>query len=125
VVFRTFGGRVRQFFTSWDLVSETGDRGISVLIPGSSLEEGFAKARQFHDQMLTGLPELFAVKDDLRIGVSARSGRILGADRLLLEASKALEKAGMEPEFPIVAFKSDPEKYKTFVQKQGKKARKS
>jgi hypothetical protein len=123
VVYRTFSGRVRQFFTSWDLVIEKGDRSISVILPGSNLEEGFTKARQFHHQMLTGLPELFINKADLRIGLSARSGRILGTDRLLLEASKAVERAGLEPESPIVAFKSDPEKYKAFVQKQGKKAR--
>jgi GGDEF domain-containing protein len=123
LVYRTFSGRVRQFFTIRDLVVEKGDRSIAIILPGSSIEDGFDKARQFHDQMLTGFPELFPNKDDLRIGISARSGRILATDRLLLEASKALERAGLEPESPIVAFKSDPEKYKAFVQKQGKKAR--
>jgi GGDEF domain-containing protein len=125
VVYRTFSGRVRQFFAGRDLVVERGDRGISVILPNSSLDEGFAKARQFHEQMLTDLPELFPNKEDLCIGVSARSGRILATDRLLLEASTALERAGLEPESPIVAFKSDPEKYKTFVQKKGQQARDS
>ncbi|GHV77953.1 hypothetical protein AGMMS49942_27740 [Spirochaetia bacterium] len=122
LVYRTFGGKVRQFFTIRDIVVENGDRGMSIILPGSSLEEGFTKARQFYDQMLEGLPELFSNKDDLRIGVSALSGRILATDRLLLEASKALERAALESP-PIVAFKSDPAKYKAFVQKQGKKAK--
>ncbi|GHV73718.1 hypothetical protein AGMMS49940_10200 [Spirochaetia bacterium] len=124
VVFRTFTGRARQFFTVRELVVERGDRGLSVILPGSSVEEGFAKARQFHDQIQAVLPEIFPNKDDLRIGVSALSGRILATDRLILEASKALERAALEPESPIVAFKSDPEKYRAFVQKQAKKVSK-
>ncbi|GHV79311.1 hypothetical protein AGMMS49944_11020 [Spirochaetia bacterium] len=124
VVFRTFTGRARQFFTVRELVVERGDRGLSVILPGSSLEEGFDKARQFHDQIVAAIPEIFPNKDDLRIGVSALSGRILATDRLLLEASKALERAAQEPESPIVAFKSDPEKYRAFVQKQAKKVSK-
>jgi hypothetical protein len=121
VVYRTFIGRARQFFTDRDLVLENGDRGISIFLPGASLEDSFDKARQFHSRMLTALPEIFTAGNDLRIGISARSGRILGADRLLLEASKALERAGQEPESPIVAFKSDPEKYRAFVQSHGKR----
>ena len=121
VVSRTIFGRTRQSFSGGERVVERGDRGLSVILPGINLEDGFAKARQFHSQMLSELPELFPNKADLRIGVSARSGRILGVDRLLLECAKALERAGLDPDSPIVAFKSDPEKYKAFVQKQGRK----
>jgi hypothetical protein len=121
-VYRKFTGRALQFFGRRDLLFERGDRGISVILPGSSLEEGFEKARQFHNLMLTSLPEIFPHRSDLRIGLSARSGRLLGSDRLLLEASRALEKTSLDPESPIIAFKSDIEKYRAFVKSRGEKS---
>jgi hypothetical protein len=54
-------------------------------------------------------------KTDLRAGLSSRSGRLIDADRLFFEAASALEKA--KDGQPIVAFKSNPEKYRDFVRK--------
>jgi hypothetical protein len=120
-VYRKFTDRALQFFGNRDLIFERGDRGISIILPGSSLEDGFEKAKQFHNLMLTSLPEIFPHRSDLRIGISARSGRLLGSDRLLLEASRALEKTNLAPESPIIAFKSDIEKYRAFVKSHGEK----
>jgi hypothetical protein len=58
--------------------------------------------------------------NSLRIGISSRNKRLVRAARLLLEASRALDKAGQEPDSPIVAFKSDPEKYKAFMRSMKK-----
>jgi GGDEF domain-containing protein len=113
--------RARQFFDSQALVYERGGRGLALILSGEGLEETFSKARQFHDLIITELPELFPHKNDLRLGISSRNKRLVRANRLLLEASRALDKANLEPESPIVAFKSDPEKYKTFVRSQGRK----
>ncbi|MDR1596733.1 MAG: hypothetical protein LBR99_03410, partial [Treponema sp.] len=55
-VYRRFTDRALQFFSPRDLIFERGDRGISIILPGSSLEEGFEKAKRFHNLMLTGLP---------------------------------------------------------------------
>ncbi|MFP3043103.1 hypothetical protein LQZ19_14915 [Treponema primitia] len=121
VIYRRFTDQALNFFTHQDLIFERGERGITVILPDSSLDESFAKAKQFHNQLLTGFPEIFPHKGDLRIGISARSGRLLEADRLLLEASKALEKTRLESESPIIAFKSDPEKYQAFIKNHGKK----
>jgi hypothetical protein len=120
-VYRKFTDRALQFFGDRDLIFERGDRGISIILPGSSLEEGLEKAKQFHNLMLTGLPEIFPHTSDLRIGISASSGRLLGSDRLLLEASRALERTNLDPGSPIVAFKSDIEKYRAFVKSRGEK----
>jgi len=51
--------------------------------------------------------------------MSSRSGRLLNAERLILEADEALKKARTEEKSPIIAFKSDPEKYREFISKQG------
>jgi hypothetical protein len=113
---RKVADKAGQFFDSQAQVYERGGRGLALILSGKGLEEAFSRARQFHDLIITELPELFPHKNDLRIGISSRNRRLVRANRLLLEASRALDKANLEPESPIVAFKSDPEKYKAFVQ---------
>jgi hypothetical protein len=93
---------------------------LALILSGKGLEEAFARAREFHNLIITELPELFPHANDLRIGISSRNSRLIRATRLLLEASRALDKANLEPQSPIVAFKSDPEKYKAFVQNSKK-----
>jgi hypothetical protein len=46
------------------------------------------------------------------MGLSARNGRLANAARLLLESSKALERAEAEGAGHIVAFQADPEKFR-------------
>jgi hypothetical protein len=117
---RKVADRAGQFFNSQDSVYEWAGRSLAVILSGESLEEAFSRARQFHNQIVTEFPELFPHKNDLRIGVSSRNRRLVRANRLLLEAARALDKANLEPRSPIVAFKSDPEKYKAFVQSRKK-----
>jgi hypothetical protein len=64
-------------------------------------------------------PALFAAKTDLCMGLSSRSGRPVNAERLMFEAEEALERAMMDPVSHIVAFKSDPEKYRAFMESRG------
>jgi hypothetical protein len=113
---RKLADRAGEFFTSPDSVFERGGRGLAVILSGEALEEGFSRAKQFHHLILTDFPELLSGGDGLRMGMSSRNKRLIRADQLLFEASGALDKAGPEPESPMVAFKSDPEKYKAFVQ---------
>jgi GGDEF domain-containing protein len=117
---RKVADRARQFFSAQDSVHERTGRGLAVILSGEGLEEAFSKARRFHDLIVTELPELFPHRNDLRIGISSRNKRLVRANRLFLEASQALDKANLEPQSPIVAFKSDPEKYKAFVQSRKK-----
>jgi GGDEF domain-containing protein len=115
-VYRKFADRALQFFKDRSLLFEKGPRGISVILPNTNLKQGFAKAEEFHKLLVKELPELFPHTNDLRIGLSSRSERRLEADRLLLEATKALERTQQE-ESSIVAFKSDPEKYRAWQEK--------
>jgi hypothetical protein len=106
------------FFTSRDLVFEKGSRGISVIYPNINLEAAFTKSLEFHQRCLKKYPAVFTSKPDLCIGLSSRSGRIIDARRLVFEAAGALGKAHMDHLSPIVAFKSDPEKYRAFITSQ-------
>jgi hypothetical protein len=104
-----------NFFTLRDLIFERGERGIDVIFPNIDLDMGFAKSEEFHNRILSKYSGLFSSKTDLCIGLSSRSGRLIDAERLIFEASEALERALSDPVSHIVAFRSDPEKYRAFI----------
>ena len=106
-----------ELFNLHDLTFEYGNSGITVIIPNAGLEQGITKAESFHARLFNTCFESLHSKSDFLTGISSRSGRLIEADRLLLEAKKALEKAKVDPGSPIVAFKSDPEKYREYVRK--------
>ncbi|GHV86321.1 hypothetical protein AGMMS50230_19290 [Spirochaetia bacterium] len=116
-LFKKIADETVDLFNLRDLSFEYKNRGITVIIPNADLEQGIAKAEKFHARLLNTCFDSIHAKNDFLIGISSRSGRLIEADRLLLEASRALEKAKVESGSPIVAFKSDPEKYRDFIRK--------
>ncbi|MDR2020028.1 MAG: hypothetical protein LBQ14_04605 [Treponema sp.] len=111
--YRQFTETAVQFFTIRDLLFEKGKRGITLIYPNIDLETGFAKSEEFHNRVLSTMS--LSTPTDLCIGLSSRSGRLIEADRILMEASQALDRALQDPVSPIVAFKSDLEKYRAFI----------
>ncbi|MDR1899483.1 MAG: hypothetical protein LBQ55_05700 [Treponema sp.] len=109
-----------NYFTLRDLIFERGERGISIIYPNIDLEMGFAKSEEFHNRVLSKYAPIFKSKTDLCIGLSSRSGRLVDAERIIFEAAEALAKALEDPVSHIVAFKSDPEKYRDFIASQNK-----
>jgi hypothetical protein len=116
-LYKKLAGEAVHFFNLRDLSFENGERGMTVIIPNADLEHGIIKAEEFHSRILKTCAGSLHAKNDFLIGISSRSGRLIEAERLLLEAAKALEKAKIEQGTPIVAFKSDPEKYREFIKK--------
>jgi GGDEF domain-containing protein len=107
-----------NFFTMRDLIFGKGENGIAVIMPNIDLEQGISKSEQFCSRFISKFRELNESGTpgiELCIGLSSRSGRLIEADRLILEAHSALEKAMADPVSHIVAFKSDPEKYREFI----------
>jgi hypothetical protein len=111
-----FAADTARFFSSRDFICEKGERGVSVICPGLNLDAGFLNAGEFHARVIGKYPSLIKSKTDLCIGLSARSGRPVDAERLIFEAEEALERAMMDPVSFIVAFESDPEKYRGFME---------
>ena len=111
-----FAADAARFFSSGDFICEKGYRGISVICPGLSLDAGFLNAGEFHSRVLGKYPSFFKQNTDLCMGLSARSERPVNAQRLIFEAEEALERALLDPVSHIVAFKSDPEKYRAFME---------
>ena len=106
------------FFTSRDLLFECGKQGIIVIYPGIDLETGIAKARKFHQRITEKLLYKHKPNNSLYIGLTSRSARLLNSGRMLMEVIEALQKAKCDPESSIVAFKSDPDKYRKFIASQ-------
>jgi hypothetical protein len=113
-----FAADAARFFISRDFVCEKGEHGISVICSGLSLDAGFINADEFHNRIMGKYPTIFKTKTDLCMGLSSRFGRPVNAERLIFEADEALERAMMDPISHIVAFKSDPEKYREFMESQ-------
>jgi len=115
-LYKKIATEVIELFNLRDLSFEYGDRGITVIIPNAGLEQGINKAEELHSRLMKHHPDSFRSKNDFLTGISSRSGRLVDADRLFMEASRALERAKTEAG-PIIAFKSDPEKYREYVRK--------
>jgi GGDEF domain-containing protein len=106
-----------SLFTSRDLLFENGSQGITVIYPGINLETGIAKAQKYYNR----INDKFMTRQNrtsLFIGLTSRSGRLLNAERMIMEASEALHKAKTGRKSSIIAFKSDPEKYRKFIASQ-------
>jgi hypothetical protein len=117
-----FAADAARFFASRDFVCEKGEKGLSVICPGFNLDTGFLNADEFHNRIMNKYPDFFKTKTDLCMGLSARTGRPINAERLMFEAEEALERALMDPISHIVAFKSDPDKYKAFRESRGQES---
>jgi GGDEF domain-containing protein len=107
-----------NFFTSRDLLFESGDQGMIVILPGIGLDTAIGKAEKFYQRITEKFPNSFGTESSLNIGLSSRSGRLINGDRIILEANEALKKAKRDFKTSIIAFKSDPDKYRKFISRQ-------
>ena len=119
----SFAGDAVAFFTMRDLIFEKGARGIAIILPNMELDAAIAKAGEFHDRCMEKYGGVFKSKTDLCIGLSSRSGRLIDAPRLMFEANEALQKALADPVSHIIAFKSDPEKYRAYIASRNARSR--
>ena len=119
-VYCLFTDEAVNFFTMRDLIFGKGENGISIIMPNIDLELSMEKAEEFRSRLITKQPQIFteqpgALGIKICMGLSSRSGRLIEVDRLIFEACSALDKAIEDPLSHIVAFKSDPEKYREFI----------
>ena len=100
---------VNSYF-SMDLSFEYGKKGISLIIPDNTLEQAISEVKAF----IVRLEQLFSLHN-LKAGLSSRNGRIISPSIIINEAEGALKKAFKEPERNLIAFRSDPEKYRQYI----------
>ncbi|MDR2746147.1 MAG: hypothetical protein LBB77_01760 [Treponema sp.] len=113
--FRCFAEEAIHRFGHRDLIFEYGEQGLWVIHPNCSLEQGLAVSEEFNTRILTKLPRPAPSRIDLRLGISSRSGRLINAEQIMMEAREAFKRAVEDPSSHVVAFKSDPEKYRRYI----------
>ncbi|MDR3193402.1 MAG: hypothetical protein LBT87_10090 [Treponema sp.] len=111
-----------KFFSHRDLIFKKDWSLIAVICPDTGLDEGFAQAEDIYYHLRKGDVKGIPADMDIRIGLSSRAERPIEAERLMFEAEEALRRAKEDQVSHIVAFKSDPEKYREFIQARGLEA---
>jgi hypothetical protein len=111
-----------KFFSHRDLIFKKEGGLIAVICPDTGLDEGFAQSEDIYYHLRKGDVKGIPADTDIRIGLSSRAERSIGARRLMFEAEEALRRATGDQVSHIVAFKSDPEKYREFIQTRGLEA---
>ena len=109
-----FGQLARQVLADFpfrDLCFQYDGRTCAVILPDKDLAQSLKDARAFQ-RKLADASWPGGGRVAVCMGLSARNGRLANAARILLESSKALERAEAEGAGRIVAFQADPEKFR-------------
>jgi GGDEF domain-containing protein len=104
--------QVLKAFPFRDLCFQYDERTCAVILPDKDLSQSLKDARTFQHKLGETMG---GGRPPVSMGLAARNGRLANATRLLLECSKALEKALVEGGGRIVAFQADPEKFRKTV----------
>jgi hypothetical protein len=111
-IYRKAAESIVDYFTFQDLTFEFKDNGFSIILPNTELDEAIKKM-EFFLKKLSSLD--FESTPMFSVGLSSRNGRLLSAQRLIHEATKAIEKAQGYKKTKIVGFRSDPVKYRKYI----------
>jgi len=102
---------LRNFFMSQMSFSLCENK-LAIIIPDKTIEESIKKTNEF----IARLKNISTI-ENIYAGISSRNSRIISAERLIKEAEGAILKATSGSD-NIVAFKSDPEKFREMIAKQ-------
>lgn len=97
-----------------DMIFEYGNDGFSCIVHNMTIDAALKFAEEIYEQLNEKLKEL-GMDNEIGIGISTRSFRLIPAKRIFTEAQEALQRAFMDPDTPIVAFRVDPEKYRQYI----------
>jgi hypothetical protein len=107
----SFESRIKESYTSDDLVFPLGSGLVAVMEINQDLDSTLSMTEDFVRGSIEQLGRRV-----LRAGIASRNGRLIGAESLYNEAENALNRT--DDEKNIVAFRSDPEKYRAFLKSQ-------
>ncbi len=103
-----------------DLLFEFGDDSYICVLPSVDLNKTLSISERLY-QDLKQVIASFNLSNQLVIGISTRTMRLVQGIRLVKESIEAVSKALEEPELPIVAFRVNAERYKQFLTEELKK----
>jgi hypothetical protein len=102
---------IRAAFPLRDLTFEYDPSTAAVILPDRDLDQSLQDVREFQQRFRRSA----APSPQAAIGLSARNGRLVSADRLLAEVGQALKQAESGAGGKIIAFRADPDKYRAAV----------
>ena len=109
---------VRDFFAFEDLCFRGPERrsaqNIFVILTNTSLSEALSVTERFQRTCLRQRTQGEEAPDEFTCGVTARTGRIVEAKRVLLEAQAAGHRAKEHPG-GIMGFQPDPQRYRSYL----------
>jgi len=112
-----FTQTISEFFNFRDLSFAFGSDGVAVVLPNVDVDHAIRQT----EELIKKLTFIIQGRTDrleyleIFMGLSSRSGRIVDADRMIAEALVALKKARGERDTHIMAFRPDPEKYRSYL----------
>jgi len=107
------------FFSFEDLCFELGEREAVVIFPATPLQDALGQIERFQrfyweERLNWGTPGA-----DFIVGASARNGRLVDGERVLMEARTALNKAEASTS-RIIGFQPDPQRYRSYLLDQSR-----
>ena len=106
--------KLLDFYKFRDLIFEYGTDGFSCIVHSVNVDSALDMAEQVYVALSKILKEN-GMNNEIGIGISTRSFRLIPGKRIFEEAEQALIRAFTDPETAIVAFRVDPEKYRQFI----------
>ncbi len=102
---------LRSFFMP-QMSFNFGKNKLAIIIPDKTIEESIKKT----DEFIIRLKNISAI-ENIYAGLTSRNSRIVSSERFIKEAEGAVAKASSGSDH-VVAFKSDPEKYREMIANQ-------
>ncbi|MFP4564824.1 MAG: hypothetical protein ACLFRY_16110, partial [Spirochaetia bacterium] len=99
-------------FSFQDLIFEYGEKGFAAILPNADLDLAMKETEDFISK---NCAKLSMDRCSFTVGLSSRNGRLVNGGRIIYEASQALRKAESDKDHRIIAFRSDPEKYRQYI----------
>ncbi len=106
---------IREAFEYDDLMFNLDNGNLAVIEMNKDLDTVLAATEDLIRRIIS-----YADTRETRAGIASRNGRLLEPDRLIKEALAALERTTEDTN--IVAFRSNPERYREYLRKSNKKA---
>jgi GGDEF domain-containing protein len=106
--------KLLEIYKFRDLIFEYGSDGFSCIVHSVNVDSALDLAEQVYVALSKILKEN-GMDNEIGIGISTRSFRLIPGKRIFEEAEQALIRAFTDPETAIVAFRVDPEKYRQYI----------
>lgn len=98
-----------------DLVFDYGSDGFTAIFQNQNTDAALAEAEKTHTEIVSVLKRANSNVETPFVGISTRSLRLISGKRLFNESEQALFHAMEDKDSPIVAFRVNPDKYRSYL----------